>query len=154
MLFFSCHGSIVLTLYLLVLSADNLCKQFGPRSGPTKCRAWSESKLFDTLMVFLKEFFKIIDFEKNQQTTQKHEKLPSMQKGNMAYHLRHQCLEQGSVEFPLSVYIWARRMEPVLNTSDLHTLLSWQPLLVDYSVLLETMKILKDTKRKWELLLK
>ena len=31
-----------------VLSAENFCKQFGPRS-------WS--KLFDTLMVFLKEFF-------------------------------------------------------------------------------------------------
>ena len=25
------------TLYLLVLSADKLCKQFGPRPGPTKC---------------------------------------------------------------------------------------------------------------------
>ena len=42
----------------LVPSADNLCKQFETRSGPTKCRAWSGSKLFDTLMVFLKEFFK------------------------------------------------------------------------------------------------
>ena len=30
------------------LSADNLCKQFGIRSGPTKCRAWSRSKQFDT----------------------------------------------------------------------------------------------------------
>ena len=31
----------VFTLYLhvLVSSADNFCKQFGPRSGPTKCRA-------------------------------------------------------------------------------------------------------------------
>ena len=29
-------------------SADNLCKQFGPRSGPTECRFWSGSKLFDT----------------------------------------------------------------------------------------------------------
>ena len=28
-----------LTLYLLVSSADNFCKQFGPRSGPTKCQA-------------------------------------------------------------------------------------------------------------------
>ena len=27
------------TLYLHVLSADNLCKQFRPRSGLTKCRA-------------------------------------------------------------------------------------------------------------------
>ena len=33
------HGLVVfcLTLCLLLLSADNLCKQFGPRSGPTKC---------------------------------------------------------------------------------------------------------------------
>ena len=28
-----------LTLYLLVSSGDNFCKQFGFRSGPTKCRA-------------------------------------------------------------------------------------------------------------------
>ena len=37
-----------------VSSADNVCKQFGPRSGPTKCRAWSGSRLFETLMVFQK----------------------------------------------------------------------------------------------------
>ena len=36
------------------LYADNLCKQFGPRSGPTTCRAWSGSKLFDTQMVLKK----------------------------------------------------------------------------------------------------
>ena len=36
---------------LPALSADNLCKQFGLRSGPTKCRAWSGSKLFETQMV-------------------------------------------------------------------------------------------------------
>ena len=45
--------------------ADNLCKQFGPRSGQTKCLAWSESKLFDTLMVFLKELFEKVGFEIN-----------------------------------------------------------------------------------------
>ena len=40
-----------LTIYLLVTfsSADQFCKQFGPRSGPTKRRAWSGSKLFDTV---------------------------------------------------------------------------------------------------------
>ena len=38
----------------VVLSADNLCKQFGLRSGQTKCRAWSGSKLFDILMVLNK----------------------------------------------------------------------------------------------------
>ena len=37
----------------LMLSADNLCKQFGPLSG------WPDldSNLLDTLMVFLKEYF-------------------------------------------------------------------------------------------------
>ena len=43
-----------------VLSAADLCKQFGPRSGPTKCRSWSGSKLIATLIAFLKEFLKKI----------------------------------------------------------------------------------------------
>ena len=34
------------------------------------------------LMVLLKEFLKNVDFEKIQQTTKKHSKLPSMQKVN------------------------------------------------------------------------
>ena len=34
-----------------------------------------------TLMVFMNEYFEKVDFEKkNQQTTKKHEKLPSRQK--------------------------------------------------------------------------
>ena len=41
------------TLYLLVISADNFRKQFGP---------WSGSNLFDTQMVFLKEFFEKVCF--------------------------------------------------------------------------------------------
>ena len=43
---------------LQVVSADNICK-----SGPTIRRTWSGSKLFDTLMVFLKEFFENVDFD-------------------------------------------------------------------------------------------
>ena len=35
-------------MWWLLSAADNLCKQFGPRSGQTFCRAWSGSKLFDT----------------------------------------------------------------------------------------------------------
>ena len=54
----------LLTLFLLVLSADNLCKQFGPRSGLTKRQTSSGFKLFDTLMVFLKEFSEKVDSEK------------------------------------------------------------------------------------------
>ena len=40
-----------------LLSTDNLCKQFGSRSGQTERRSWSGSKPFDTLLVFLKDFF-------------------------------------------------------------------------------------------------
>ena len=57
--------------YLLVSSAHNLCKQIGPTDQDRQI--WIQS-VFDTLMVFLKEFFKQVDFEKNQQTTNKHEK--------------------------------------------------------------------------------
>ena len=53
-----------------MLSADNFCKQFGPRSVPTKCRAWSGSKLFDALKEILKEFFQKVDFEKNSADVQ------------------------------------------------------------------------------------
>ena len=62
-----------------MLSAHNLCKQTGPRSGPTIYHAWSRSNMFDTLIVFLNEFFEKVDFEKNQQMTknlEKHEKFP------------------------------------------------------------------------------
>ena len=39
------------------LSADNFYKQFGSRSGPILSGLRSGSKLFDTLMVFLKDLF-------------------------------------------------------------------------------------------------
>ena len=60
----------MLTLSLLgglKSSTDTFCKQFGPRSGPTACRSSSGSKLFDTLQVFLKEFFEKVNFEKETQ---------------------------------------------------------------------------------------
>ena len=48
-----------------MLYAYNICKQFGPRSGPTKCHARSKSKLFDTLIVFLKDYFKKMILKKS-----------------------------------------------------------------------------------------
>ena len=51
------------TLHLPVPSADNLCKQFKSLSGWKRCRAWFGSKLFDTQIVFQKEFLGTIDFE-------------------------------------------------------------------------------------------
>ena len=53
-----------LTLYLLLSSVDNLCKQFGSSSGSLKCPSSSRSRQFDTLILFLKEFFEKVDFEK------------------------------------------------------------------------------------------
>ena len=50
-------------------SAENLSKQFGPRSVAKNIRAWSGIKLFDTQVVFLREIFKKVNFEKKQQTT-------------------------------------------------------------------------------------
>ena len=47
-----------------MLSADNLCKQSGPRSGPIKPWYLSGFKLFDTQIVFLKECFEKVNFEK------------------------------------------------------------------------------------------
>ena len=59
----------VLILYLLVSSADNFRKQFGPWSDPTERQAYPVSKLLKTLMVFPKEIFKKNVFDRNQQTT-------------------------------------------------------------------------------------
>ena len=50
-----------------VYSAHNLFKQM-------------ESNLFDTQMVFFKEFFEKVDFEKNQQMTKKFDKYPREQR--------------------------------------------------------------------------
>ena len=47
----------------ILWSADNLCKQLGSRSQPTKHQSTSGFKLFDTLKVFLKDFFEKDNFE-------------------------------------------------------------------------------------------
>ena len=67
-------------------SADDLCNQFGPRSGLTACQARSGSKLIHSLTILLKEFFVKVNFLKNQQTTKNQSKYPSMQR---VKHLRH-----------------------------------------------------------------
>ena len=74
-------------MLLSQVAADNQCKQYGHRSGPTKCRAWYVSKLSDALMVFLKLVFEIVDFEKNLQMTKKLQKFPSIQSINTDYNV-------------------------------------------------------------------
>ena len=48
----------------LAVRSTYICKQVVPRSGPTECQARSGSKLFETRIVFLKEFFEKVKFEK------------------------------------------------------------------------------------------
>ena len=64
----------------LLLSADNLCKQFAPRSVPTE--RWSRSgyRPFDTLIVFLQDALKKLILKKSQQMTTKVLKSSSVQR--------------------------------------------------------------------------
>ena len=73
---FSRRGALHI-LCLLLSSAYDICDQFGPRTGPTKCRACSGSKLFDTWMLLLKEVFEYVDFEKYQQSTKNKQNYPA-----------------------------------------------------------------------------
>ena len=58
-----------LTLYLLMLSADNFCKQFCPRSGLTKCSALTGSKIFG-IDGIPRRILKKIHFEKKNKKNQ------------------------------------------------------------------------------------
>ena len=70
---------IYLIFYLQVLSADSLCKQFRPRSGPTMLGLiWIQT--FLTLMVILRLYN--INFEKYQQITKKHQNFPTCKELN------------------------------------------------------------------------
>ena len=61
---FKIHTVYIFTLCLLVSSADNEGPDLGPK--------------FATLIVFLKELFIRVDFEKKLADNKKHAKLPSM----------------------------------------------------------------------------
>ena len=52
----------------------------------------SESNLFDTLKVFLKEFFERVDFAKNQEMTKKHEILSRRQRVKGGFFFNHEFL--------------------------------------------------------------
>ena len=60
------------------------------------------SKPFDTLIVFLKEFFEKVNFEKSQQRQQKHEKLPSMQEVDLLAKYRFSMLFRHQQIFKLT----------------------------------------------------
>ena len=57
----------------ILSSADNalICKHFRPRPRLTQWRSWSGSKPYDTLILFLKEFFEKLNLEESQQKATK-----------------------------------------------------------------------------------
>ena len=65
---FAFYIYIYIYIYIYMSSAHNLCKQIGLRTGPTKCQSFIGPDLnpicLTLRMIFLIEFFKIIDFEK------------------------------------------------------------------------------------------
>ena len=62
------HSRLKWVNFLPASSADNFCKQFGP-------------KLFKTMVVFLRDYFEKVDSEKKNRQP-KHENLPIMQVSN------------------------------------------------------------------------
>ena len=58
-------------LVQLLPSVGGICERFGPGLGPTtECRTRSGSKTFDTLTVFLCEYFGRAVFDKGRQTAE------------------------------------------------------------------------------------
>ena len=120
----------------ILLSADNLCKPFGPSSGPTKRRPSSVSKIFGTRKKFSKNIFR----QKSADGKQKHAKLHSgrVNQSNNVYielyvistHLIkwsrteninkvhvYICVQLGSIKqcIPRSVCTWSTSLIRVFN---------------------------------------
>ena len=104
--------------FILVVSTDNICKQFGPRSGPKFCRtkgpALCGSKLFDILMVFLKEHLKKLILKKKSADDKKHAKLHSRQR--VKVHIFHRNVIN-YVIISLAIYFQALKFEPYLDNA-------------------------------------
>ena len=98
--------------------------------GPKKFRVWFGSKLFDTLMVFIKEFFKKSWFWKKSAVNKKHGKLPSRQRAlAVVFDTHNSCLPykiriSKGLQFRFGTLL---HMFPIIHTSPLSNLLKiWQ----------------------------
>ena len=94
---------------LVMPSADNLYKQFGPRSG--ECWSWYGSKLFDTLMVFLKDFLKKLISRRQQ----KYQKLPACKEWKYLWNSPPQIIVilVARTTYEVRFFIWTGRREGV-----------------------------------------
>ena len=91
-----------LTLCLLVSFADNLCKQFGPKSGPTfgLSLIWIQTVRHSD-GIFLKEFYKKVDIEKNQQITKSMQNYPVGKTSLQCYSVLSDILVKNELCIPL-----------------------------------------------------
>ena len=74
--------SLLAAWTILLLSADNFCNSLDPDQDGQNAGPHLDSNHL-TLIVFLKELYEKVNFEKCQQTTKKHEELTSMQRVKM-----------------------------------------------------------------------
>ena len=106
------HAQLIIKCNLIInfSTRDTFCKQFGPRSGPAKCQAWSgfgcyfqqytctspnehnvrpdqDPNCFKLWWYSWKNFLKKLILKKNQQTANIHAKLPSRQIVKIQYSM-------------------------------------------------------------------
>ena len=63
-------------------------------------------------MVFLKEFFEKVNFEKNQQTTKKHEQFPRWQRLNSAcWVILHDFMLSADFFFSLKINVFEKKFQ-------------------------------------------
>ena len=115
---------------MVLFSADNLCKQFGPRSDPTNCCPQSGSNLFDTQMVFLEAFLEKSDFKENQQTInrKKHEKFPRGQRVKnikMSLKVSKKSIKNKTIKKLISIKLLKRGSKTVFISRDQTRSLTW-----------------------------
>ena len=120
---------LVVTFARLSSPVDNLCQWFGPRSGSTKCLAWSGSYCWGW-HIFLKDFFKIkIEY---LQTTKRHAQLPSMKDLNLRWYIEcinpfwpHDWLVKWTIgSLTLSHHYW-QLLSAILSAYVLWWLIVW-----------------------------
>ena len=80
--------------WILLSSAENLCKQFEPRSGPTERRSWYDSKPFDTDKVLFPEFVK----------KKSADYIESNKSNGLSPDYRHSCLHSVRLIYIQSAY--------------------------------------------------
>ena len=127
-----CH---LLISFVNSLDPDQARQNVGPDLDPNS---------FDTLMVFLKDFFEKVNLKKKKKTqmTKKHAKLPSMQRVK-SYQDNEEKIMKGSTQWSIVVISW----NPPLAGLELVT--AWSKVRSANSSAMQTLLHSQDTITNW-----